>query len=57
MKNGILLVDDKIETFKNWIIEALENVDKKEKFSKLNKNRFERNENIEKYYELYNNIK
>jgi len=56
-KNGILLMDDKVETFKKWIIEALENIDKKEKFSKLNKeiigNRFERNESIKKYFNLY----
>lgn len=58
--NGILLNDDKVETFKKWIIKALENIDKKEEFSKLNKeiieNRFERNENIEKYFSLYNKL-
>lgn len=59
-KNGILLKDDKVKTFKSWIIEALENIDKKEEFSKINKDivkeKFQRNENIEKYYNLYKSL-
>ncbi len=57
-ENGVLLSDDKIETFKNWIIKVLDNIDKKEDFAKVNKEiikeKFNREQNI---LNLYNLIK
>jgi glycosyltransferase involved in cell wall biosynthesis len=46
-KNGILLNDDKVETFKNWIIKALENLTIKDLDLDLC------NDYIKKYFEKY----
>lgn len=55
--NWILLNNDSIEELKGWILKALENIDKKEEFSKLNteiiQEKFDWNENIKKYYDLF----
>jgi glycosyltransferase involved in cell wall biosynthesis len=53
-----LLKDDSVEELKNWIENALENLDKKKIFAKINKKilqeKFSWDKNIGKLYEIVN---
>ncbi len=57
-ENGILLQDDTLEELKKWLVEWLDNLDKKEQYAQENqkiiKERFDWDKNIKKYYKLFN---
>lgn len=57
-KNGILLKNDSLKELKKWLIAWINSLDKKENYSRENKKiieeQFNWNENIKKYYNLFN---
>ena len=58
--NWFLLKNDSINEIKKWIEGALNLLEKREEFSQINKEfiniRFQRDENIKKYFSLYNEL-